>query len=65
MSSQQFELAAIKLRKFSLGLGKLLFEYFQSIGTSTREQLKTLNECMNTSKFVTTHIVVAAVAHLR
>lgn len=65
IGSPIFERAGIEVKRFSLNLGKLLFDYFCSIGKSSRDQLKRLNDSMSDSKFLTTHIVVAAVARLR
>lgn len=62
---EMFERSLIDYRKFSLRIGKLIFDYYCEIGVATQNRLKRMNDCIKDSKFMTTHIVVAAVARLR
>ena len=65
LSCVTFEKSLLEYRRFSMRIGKLIFVYYCEIGTATQEKLKHMNDCIKDSKFITTHIVVAAVARLR
>lgn len=65
LGSECFEPVWMRLKRFSLNLGKYIFEYYKEIGDRTQEQLRALNDAMKSSRLMTQHIVVASVANLR